>query len=197
MKLLYTKRSPYARKTRVVALEKNIKLDLIEENLTKKSGQLLRANPIGKIPTLILNNGETLIDSPVICEYLDGLNDTPVLIPKNNKERIDALHLQAIADGLMDVTVALYMEKVRHPNDFNQAFVTAQQETIANTLAYLDKDITQIKELSLAAIAVACAIGYLNFRLSELNPQGRFPKLQAWFEEFSKRPSLAQTAPVA
>ena len=197
MKLLYTKRSPYARKARVIALEKKIDLDLIEEDLTKKSRQLLSATPVAKIPTLILDNGEILIDSPVICEYLDSLNDQPVLIPKSGKERWRALHQAAVADGLMDVTVALYMEKVRHPKDFNENFVKAQEETISRTLAFLEKESGAFKNLSLAAIATACAIGYLNFRLGELNPKGKYPKLQAWFDEFSRRPSLAQTLPVS
>ena len=78
MKLLYTKRSPYARKARIVALEKKIDLQLIDEDLTKKSPTLLSTNPIGKIPTLVLDDGEILMDSPVICKYLDGLNERPV-----------------------------------------------------------------------------------------------------------------------
>ena len=90
MKLLYTKRSPYARKIRVVALEKNIALDLIDEDLQKKSQRLLDANPLGKVPTLVLDNGTTVFDSPVICQYLDNLNDNIIMIPRSLPlERID------------------------------------------------------------------------------------------------------------
>ena len=91
MKLFYTKRSPYARKVRVLALEKGITLDLINEDLAKKSKVLLDSNPLGKVPTLILDNGDTIYDSVVICQYLDELNDTPVLIPKSGKARYEVL----------------------------------------------------------------------------------------------------------
>ena len=195
MELFYTKRSPYARKVRILIIEKKIGLDLIEEDLTKKTNQLLQANPLGKIPALVLDNGETFVDSPVICKYLDSLNDNPVLIPRSGLEHFRALHLEAIADGLMDVSVGLYMEKIRHPKDFNEAFIQAQQKTIEQTLSLIEKNTALYKELSIAAIATAAAIGYLNFRLGELNPKGQYPKLQNWFEEFSKRPSMTKTLP--
>src|SRR5688572_29595734 len=185
MKLLYTKRSPYARKARIIAIEKNIKLDLIEEDLTKKSQELLKATPVAKIPALILDNGEALVDSPVICAYLDSLNDKPVLISKLGSQRWRDLCAEAIADGLMDVTVGLYMEKVaRHPKDFNGPFVKAQEETIARTLAVWEKDVAVFKNMSIASIAAASALGYLNLRLPELNPKGKYPKLQAWYDAF-------------
>ena len=158
----------------------------------------MKATPIAKIPALILDNGEVLIDSPVICAYLDSLNDKPVLISKLGPQRWRDLTAEAVADGLMDVTVALYMEKfVRHPKDFNEAFVKAQEETIGRALEAWENEVNAFKNLSIASIATACALGYLNFRLPELNPKGQYPKLQAWFEEFSRRPSLAQTLPVA
>lgn len=136
MKLLYTKRSPYARKVRIVALEKDIQLELIEEDLTKKSSTLIDKNPVGKIPALILDNGECLVDSPVICEYLESLNSRVSLIPSQSNDRFLILHWQALADGLMDVTVALYMEKIRHPSDLNEQFIKSQEETIARTLTF-------------------------------------------------------------
>lgn len=196
MKLLYTKRSPYARKVRVVAAEKNIQLELLEEDLTKKSKILTDTNPLGKIPTLILDNGQTLIDSPVICEYLDTLNDRPILLPRSGAGRFKVLHGQAIADGLMDTTVALYMEKVRHPNDVNAVFVSQQEQSIDRTLKFLELTVSELSEFNLASIAAACALGYLQFRLPHLMPSGKYPKLSAWFAEFSKRPSMATTVPV-
>src|ERR1700679_304984 len=110
MKLLYTKRSPYARKVRVIAMEKNIILDLVDEDLQKKSQRLLEANPLGKVPTLILDNGTTVFDSPVICKYLNSQNDTPIMTPREelypppgggrareggNLERIEVLKWEA------------------------------------------------------------------------------------------------------
>lgn len=196
MKLLYTKRSPYARKVRILALEKNIPLELVDEDLTKKSKFLLDTNALGKIPALILDNGETVMDSPVICQYLDHLNDKPALIPRTDHERFHVLRWEAIGDGLTDVALAAYMEKVRHPNDFNAAFVTAQEETIGRTLSFIDKHVGELKGLSLAPIAVACGLGYTQFRLPHLIDAQKYPHLMAWFAEFSKRPSVGTTVPV-
>ena len=195
MKLFYTKRSPYARKIRIIAIEKKIPLELVEEDLSKKSSQLLMVNPLGKIPALILENGDILMDSPVICEYIDFLNDDPKLIPSELNLRFKALSWAAIADGLVDVTLAAYMEKQRHPNDFNQPFIQAQEETIARTLNFLDENIKELQTLSLVSIAVASALGYMQFRLPQLAPGAATSKLQKWFEEFGKRPSMFETRP--
>jgi len=197
MKLLYTKRSPYARKARIVALEKNIPLELVDENLTQKSKLLLDTNALGKIPTLILDNGETIMDSPVICQYLDSLNDKPILIPRDGHERFHTLRWEAIADGLADVAIVVYMEKIRHPNDFNAPFVAAQEETIGRTLAFMDKNFRELNDLSLAPIAAVSGVGYAQFRLSYLIDGNKYPNLMAWFAEFSKRPSVQSTVPVA
>ena len=197
MKLLYTKRSPYARKVHILAIEKNLSLEFIEEDLAKKSAVLLKSNPMGKIPALILDNGECLFDNPVICEYLDALNDTPVLIPRQGKERFEVLCLAAVGDGLMDTAIVLYMEKTRHPEGFHQVFVDNQQETLKNCLTFYENNISRLKELSLASIAAAVAVGYINFRLPHLNPPGQYKNLSAWFAEFSKRPSMVTTVPTA
>src|SRR5271170_5615535 len=111
MKLLYTKRSPYARKVKVIALEKNIPLEWVDEDLQKKSQRLLDANPLGKVPTLVLDNGTTVFDSSVICQYLDGLNEKSIMIPREIVQRIEVLKWEAFADDLMTVAINLYMEK--------------------------------------------------------------------------------------
>lgn len=195
MKLLYTKRSPYARKVRVMALEKKIDLELIEEDLTKKSSQLVAANPLGKIPTLILDNGETLCDSPVICEYLEQVKPSPAFIPTEQKQRFRVLHLCAIADGMMDAAVSAYMEKVRHPENFNIDFIKAQERAIDQGLKFFDEHLNELQKFNLASVAVASAIGYVNFRLPHCGPANKYPKLAKWFDEFSKRPSMAETVP--
>ncbi len=198
MKLLTTKRSPYARKVRIVALEKNIPLELIAEDLAQKSLTLLSANPVGKIPTLILDNGTTLCDSPVICEYLDGLTNTPILIPKKDPAQyFKIINLAAIADGLMDVTVARYMETVRHPKDLNEDFIKKQDTLITSCLKFFNEHVKDLHPLTIAAIAAASALGYLNFRLAQLASPEKYPSLRAWFLKFSKRPSLSQTMPTA
>jgi glutathione S-transferase len=193
MKLLYTKRSPYARKVRVIAIEKNIPLELVDENLQHKSLRLLNANPLGKVPTLVLDNGTTVFDSPVICQYLDGLHNKPVMIPQDAAERIEALKWEAFADDLMATAINLYMEKVRHPNNFDKDFTVVLEANIVAAYAYIDKNLTKLEKFNLASIAVASAIGYVHFRLPHMKVQG---VLAEWFEKISLRPSMAQTMPV-
>src|SRR5271154_4584948 len=139
MKLLFTKRSPYARKAIVIALEKNIKLELIDEDLQKKSQRLLDANPLGKVPTLILDNGTTVFDSPVICQYLDGLSDKVVMIPRSVSERIEVLKWEAFADDLMVAAINLYLEKLRHPQDFHKDFTAALEKNVHSAYSYIEK----------------------------------------------------------
>jgi len=194
MKLLYTKRSPYARKVRVIALEKNIPLELVDEDLQKKSQRLLDANPLGKVPTLILDNGTAIFDSPVICQYLDNLNDKAVMVPREALERIEVLKWEAFADDLMAAAINLYMEHLRHPNDFHKEFTATLEKNILSAYGYIGKNLDQLKSFNLASIAVASAIGYAHFRLPHLKVRG---SLSQWFEEISKRPSVAQTIPVA
>jgi glutathione S-transferase len=192
MRLLYTKRSPYARKVRLIALEKNIPLDLIDEDLQKKSQRLLDANPLGKVPTLILDNGTTVFDSSVICQYLDSLKDVPVMVPHEAGERVEVLKWEAFADDLVTAAINLYMEKVRHPNDFHKDFSSSLEANIRSAYVYIEKDLPKFKKFNLAPIAVASAIGYIHFRLPHLKVQGA---LAQWFEGISQRPSMAQTIP--
>ena len=194
MKLLYTKRSPYARKVRVIALEKNITLDLVDEELQKKSQRLLDANPLGKVPTLVLDQGATIFDSPVICQYLDNLNEKAIMIPREPGERIEVLKWEAFADDLMTAAINLYMEKVRHPQDFHKVFTAALELNICLAYGYIEKNLPKLKKFNLASIAVASAIGYIHFRLPHMKVKGA---LSQWFEEISQRPNMAQTIPVA
>ena len=194
MRLLYTKRSPFARKVRVLALEKAINLDLIDEDLAKKSPLLLASNPLGKVPTLILDNGEIIFDSVVICQYLDELNNKIVLIPKSGKARWEVLKWEATADDMVVAAINIYMEKIRHPNDFHEKSITVQEDNIKKAYDYAASHLGELKELTLAPIAFAAALGYINFRLPHLKPEGAVGQ---WFNQFSKRPSMAQTIPVA
>jgi len=193
MHLLYTKRSPYARKAIVIALEKGILLDLVDEDLQKKSQRLLEANPLGKVPTLVLDNGTTVFDSPVICQYLDNLNDKAIMIPRESNERLEVLKWEAFADDLMTAAINLYMEKVRHPNDFHKDFTVTLERNILSSYAYIEKNLSKLKKFNLASVAVASAIGYIHFRLPHLKVQGA---LSSWFEEIAKHPSMAKTIPV-
>jgi len=195
MRLLYTTRSPYARKTWVMALEKKIHLDMISVDLVDKPDQLTEANPLGRIPTLILDDGTALCDSTVICEYLESFVKSPVMIPHAEKQRINVLNLSRIADGLMDITVGVYMEGVTHKDAPNAKFIASREAGIKRCLQYFQERLNDLKDFDLASVSVACAIGYMYFRLEHLGPKNGFQKLDAWYQEISKRLSMAQTMP--
>lgn len=192
MKLLYTKRSPFARKVRVVGLEKAISFELIDEDLQNKSPQLKLANPIAKVPTLILNNGNSIYDSKVIVQYLEEHFSKPQLIPSGER-RYEALKLEAMADDLVVNAINAYMEKIRHPKEANLAFIGGQEDSIRSVFDYLEENVVQLEGINIGTINVACAIGYVHFRLPHLKVNGA---LLVWFDEISKRPSFTQTEPV-
>ncbi|MBI3617886.1 MAG: glutathione S-transferase, partial [Candidatus Omnitrophica bacterium] len=125
----------------------------------------------------------------------DHLKPKPTLIPQNPVKRLDVLTLAAAADGLMDVTVAMFMEKKRHPEDSSTAFINAQEETIRRCLAYFDGKVDQFKQLNIASVALASAIGYLRFRMPHLWSPSNAARLARWYEEISKRKSMQETAP--
>lgn len=194
MKLLYTKRSPYARKVRVLALEKGINLELIDEDLANKSKTLLDNNPLGKVPTLILDNGDTVYDSVVIVQYLDELNDTAAFIPKSGKARYEVLKWEAFADDLVTTAINVYMEKIRHPQGFHEQFIANGEKTILKAYNVIETHLSELNNFNLASVAIAAAIGYIHFRLPHLKVQGELAK---WFDTINQRPSMAQTIPVA
>ena len=191
-----TKRSPYARKVRIIALEKGIKMDLVDEDLKHKSKLLLDSNPIGRIPTLILDDGRTLCDSSVICEYLESVKECPRFYPKDADQRLEVLNLDLIAKSLTEVTVAIFYEHLRHPENPHQNFLNAQQETILRTLRYLEKNLKHLNELSVASVSAACAIGYLKFRQPRIWDKAQCRQLSQWHDDLLKRPSFSQTVPI-
>ena len=196
MKLLYTKRSPYARKARIIALEKGIKIEFIDEDLANKSPLLIKSNPVAKVPTLIVDDKTILCDSPLICEYLDTLTPSPRFIPQDPMKRLAVLNTAAIADGMMDITIALYMEKIRHPKDFNEKFVDLNTAAVERLLEYFNGQVADLKAWHLGSVGVVCALGYLQFRIPDLYRAGKYSKLNDWYQEVAERPSVKDTIPV-
>lgn len=196
MKLYYTKRSPYARKVRVLAFEKGIDLELIEVDLSNKPDELLRLNPLGKIPVLEIANGESFSDSTVICEYLDSLSPELPFLPRANFKRMHVLNLDTIAKNLMDTTVAVFYEKFIHPQDFHEPLIVSKDRSIMHTLNFFNSHINDVLEMSMVSITLACAIGYIEFRVGHLWPPVSCPQLADWYTAFSQRDSMQQTQPV-
>jgi glutathione S-transferase len=198
MRLLYAPPSAYSRKVRIVAREKQLD-GLIEEVLCNPyddPANLLRANALGKIPALELDGGTTLYDSPVICEYLDSLNDAPRLIPAAGPTRWQVLTAQALADGLLDAAVQIAQEKRRPETEQSPAAITRRHEVIDRALQTMTGAIAALPpSINLGGIACACALGYLDFRQSERNWRAAQPALAHWYAAFSQRPSMLATEP--
>jgi glutathione S-transferase len=201
MKLLYTPNSPYARKVRIVALEKHIDLSLQEVVLGAPDCPVSNHNPLGKVPVLILNDGDSLYDSRVIVEYLDNHAPGAHLIPQDNSSKIRVRRWEALADGICDAAIAAMLEGRKPKEQQSQATIDKQMDKVTRGLEVLNLDITKKKwcvneTFSLADIALGCALGYLDVRHKQLNWQDNYPNLAKHYSVLVKRPSFKQTMPV-
>ena len=202
MKLLYTPNSPYARKVRVVALEKHIDIALEEVVLGADDSPVAQYNPLGKIPVLILDDDVGLYDSRVIIEYLDARTPVTKLMPSEVRLRIEVIRWGALADGICDAAVAIMLERRKPEAQQAEKFIEKQYAKVENGLAVLNKDISKKKwcvneTFSLADIAVGCMLGYIGLRLKDLNWQDKYLNLAKHYTILSKRPSFKETAPVS
>jgi glutathione S-transferase len=197
MKLIYSPTSPYARKVRVVAAECGHRdIEYVVENPLAEDSELATLNPLGKVPALVLDDGDVLIDSPVICEFLDYFNRTPTLVPPSGRERFRVLRDQALGDGILDAAVGIVMESRREESQRSAWWIERWSAAITRSLAYCEKNIAgKAAGFDIAAITLACACGYLEFRLPDLEWRNDNPKIAAWWDSLRSRPSLAQTAP--
>lgn len=198
MKLYWSPASPYARKVRATAREKGM-ADRIEESTVETSqdpAELIAANPLGKVPALVLDDGTTLFDSPVICAWLDARGDGPALVPAAGPDRFRVLRAEALADGIMDLAVGLIMEH-RKPEDERSPTMAARwRGQLARALDAVPGEVAALpKDLTLAHLALAVALAYVEFRHPDVAWRDGRPELAAWFEALATRPSLAETAP--
>lgn len=198
MQLFYSLTSPYARKCRIVARERGLMADLEETlcNPMEDPAALHAANPIGKIPCLVLDDGMAIFDSPVIAEYLDGLGNAPAFIPAAGSARFKVLVAAALAQGMTDAAFNMAME-ARRPE------AQRSPETVgrwrASILRGLDQMWNHLKtlpgDLTMAHIACGSMLGYLDLRHGALEWRKGRGDLAAWFEEFNARPSMRETDP--
>ena len=201
MKLLYTINSPYARKVRIVASEKHIVLDLMEVVLAAPDCPVSQYNPLGKVPVLILDDGESLYDSRVIVEYLDNRTPLAHLIPQVNGAKTTVRRWDAVADGVCDAAVAVMLEQRRAVQD--AAVLTKHMDKVTRGLHILNHDLGQNKwcfgnSLTLADIAVGCMLGYVQLRFSAvINLESEYPNLQHLNNALLTRQSFQDTIPQA
>jgi glutathione S-transferase len=198
MQLFYTRRSPFARKAILILKEKGLdsKVKLVEVDLKQKPEALIAANPLGKIPALVLEDGSSLVDSPVICEYVDSLDNATRMIPKSGPKRWKAKHIEALADGMCEAAIAIFYQ--RDGGSPDEAVIKKNMDALNRTLTLLEEAAylkpIKSKRLSLAPIAVASALGYIDFRIPDLGWQKRNKKLARWYKAFSD--STSSTRPL-
>ncbi len=202
MKLLYNQGSPYARKVRVLIHETGLaeRVDMVDIGLLSPvapSTDVVSSNPVGKIPTLIGDDGDAIYDSRVICEFLDGLHAGPKLFPDRGAARWRALTRQALGDGLLDAAIIVRYENTLRPEEYRWTEWTAQQwEKVRRSLERLEhEEVDRGEALDIGAISIACALGYLDFRFAEEGWRDRYPKLAEWFARVEQRPSMRATVP--
>ncbi len=201
MKLLYTPNSPYARKVRIVALEKHIDIELLEVVLADADCPVKNYNPLGKVPVLVLDDNDSVYDSKVIVEYLDNRAPGTHLIPIDNTSKIAVRRWEALADGVCDAAIAAMLEARRDEAQQSQANIDKQLAKVVLGLEVLNLDITKKKwcvneTFSLADIALGCMLGYLDLRFKSLQWQDKFPNLAKHYSVLVKRPSFKQTMPI-
>ncbi|WP_411835880.1 glutathione S-transferase [Pseudomonas chlororaphis subsp. aurantiaca] len=204
MTLFHNPASPYVRKVMVLLHETGqldrVALQASQLTPVNPDAALNQDNPLGKIPALRLADGNVLYDSRVILDYLDQQHVGNPLIPREGSARWRRLTLAALADGIMDASVLIRYElALRAPEKHWELWLDGQRDKIRRALAVLEAD--AIAELAshfdVAAISVACALGYLDFRHPDLQWRDAQPRLAAWYAEVSQRPSMLATQPPA
>lgn len=197
MKLAYSPASPYVRKVTACAIARGIDDRIERWKVATTDPALVEFNPLSKVPSLILEDGTVLYDSPVICEYLDSIGSAPPLFPAPGPARWKALTQEALGDGILDATQPRRRELTLPQDEGRKAYIELQRGKVSRALAVLEKQAAQLGELTtIGEITVGCALGYLDFRYANEPWRPGHPRLEAWYAKVLKLPPLAQTMPV-
>lgn len=199
MQLFFANTSPYARKIRMVVIEKGLedRVDQIFQNPFEDSPALKAANPLSKVPCLIADDGQAVFDSPVIGAYLDSLIPTVPLFPAG-RSKWSELAREALADGVTDAAFAIVMERRRPAQEQSATWLSRWETAIFRALDQVDRTISSFDgSISMGKIALGVALGYLDFRLPDIDWRSGRADLNAWFASFSGRQSFIETAPPA
>jgi glutathione S-transferase len=203
MKLLGSHGSPYVRKVRVVMAEKKLDYAFVTEDVWAADSTISESNPLGKVPCLVMEGAEALFDSRVIVEYLDTLSPVGKLIPAVGRERAEIKTWEALADGVMDAALLARLEATwagRTKAQRSNAWIERQLSKIEAAVKAMatglgDKPFCTGIHLTLADIAVGCALDYLDFRFPQIDWRTNNPNLQRLFDKLMQRPSFVDTKP--
>lgn len=202
MKLYWSPRSPYVRKVMVFAHETGLagRIETVRTlvSMTDPNRDLMKVNPLAKIPTLVTDDGLVLFDSSVICEYLDTLHDGEKLFPADPARRWPALRWHAFGNNLLDNLILWFNELRRPQAQRSPETLAAFDAKVRNALSFLDGEAGALRKspLGIGHVAVGVALGYIDFRFASLGWRKGHDHIAAWHEAFARRPSMQATAPV-
>ena len=197
MKLAFSAASPYVRKVMACAIARGLKDKIEIWKIGTTDPALLPVNPLSKVPTLVTDDGVSLYDSPVICEYLDSIGTAPKLFPAAGPARWKALCQEALGDGILDATQPRRREIALPQDDGRKGYIELQQGKVSRALDVLEKEADSLGLLTtIGEITIGCALGYLDFRYANEPWRPGHPKLDAWYAKAVKLPPLAETMPV-
>ncbi len=205
MKLIGSLTSPFVRKVRVVLAEKKLDYKFDIEDVWSADTRINEANPLGKVPCLVMEGGEAVFDSRVIVEYVDTLSPVGKLIPLSGRERVEVKTWEALADGLLEAAILARMEAHwagRTPEQRSQAWIDRQMGKVQQSLQAMSSGLGDRGwccgiHHTLADLSVGCALGYLDFRFPEIDWRTTYPNLNKLFDKLSQRQSFIDTAPPA
>lgn len=201
MKLLTSLTSPFGRKIRVVLAEKHVECELVVTLPFEQAEELATHNPLGKVPVLILDDGQVIYDSPVIAEHLDDVSPVGRLIPKDHRQSVAVKRREALADGITDAAVLVLLERRRPAKQQSPEWINKQMQKVERGLTALSEELGEQKWLmgnrySLADIAAGCMLAFLDYRLPDIDWHDRHPNLVAFLARLEKeKPAFAETAP--
>ena len=202
MKLFASLTSPYARKVRILLAEKNLPFELVVDSPWESATRVPDVNPLGKVPVLVLDDGEVFFDSPVIAAYLETLHAPPALMPLDPLEAVRVRQTEALADGIIDAAVIALLESRRPDGERSDSVIGRQMDKIGRGLVVLEKRIAgrtwfHGEAMGLGDVSAAVALGYLDLRFPDVDWRGRHPALKALGERMFERPSFVTTVPPA
>jgi glutathione S-transferase len=201
MKLLGGTISPYTRKVRIVLAEKKIDCDFEIADVNPPENPVNAFNPLGKVPTLVMDDGNTLFDSRVIAEFLDSVSPLARLIPDDNRERVAVRRWEALADGCLDAGLLVRYESVRPKKEQSAAWSAKQTGKLKRGLAAIAAELGERPwchgdRYTLADIAVGCCLGWVEFRKpADIDYRAGYPALARFYDKLMERPAFADTAP--
>ena len=200
MKLIGSLTSPYVRKVRIVLAEKKIEYEFELDSPWTPETRIPDINPLGKVPVLVLDDSTVLFDSRVIVEYIDSVAPNNKLMPESNRERAEVKRWCAVADGICDAAVLVFLEKKRPAAQQSAEWISRQEEKVRRSLDYMS---TQLREgawctgthYSLADVSTGCALGYLAFRFPEIAWRDDYANLARLYDKLMLRAAFSETVP--